>query len=69
MRSTNYTTLGRVKENFKRVRENALANPYLYNLRYIQRNRKDAYIEYLEQIVANSVKLPSCGEPVSSDTN
>ena len=38
----------KMKEEFEIIRKNALANPNLYNGRYTQKNKKDAYIEFLE---------------------
>lgn len=37
-----------LKNKFEIIRQNALANPYLYASAYTQKNKKDAYIEYLE---------------------
>ena len=37
-----------MKEEFEIVRKNVLANPNLYGGRYTQNNKKDAYIEFLE---------------------
>lgn len=37
-----------MKEKFEIIRKNVLANPNLYSGRYTQKNRKDAYIEFLE---------------------
>lgn len=43
-----------MKEKFKIIRKNALANPNLYGGRYTQKNRKDAYIEFLEDKLRDS---------------
>ena len=52
-----------IQENFAyefdAIRKNALANPNLYNGRYTQKNRKDAYIEFLMDLLVKSTKL-SC---------
>lgn len=42
------TIIDVTRDKFKIIRENALANPYVYNCRYCQIDEKDAYIEYLE---------------------
>ena len=42
------TIIDVTRDKFKIIRENALANPYIYNCRYTQIDEKDAYIEYLE---------------------
>lgn len=46
-----------MKEKFEIIRKNALANPNLYGGRYTQKNRKDAYIEFLEDILRASDAL------------
>lgn len=51
------TSLGKVRATFDNVRQNALANPWLYGGKYTQRNRKDAYIEYLESIIETNGHL------------
>lgn len=43
-----------MKEKFEIERKNALANPNLYGGRYTQKNRKDAYIEFLEDMLRAS---------------
>lgn len=45
-----------LKKDFDVVRKNALANKYLYGLRYTQKNKKDAYIEYLEDLLHIAIK-------------
>lgn len=45
------TPLGWVRHCFDIARKNALKNNWLYDFRFTQRNRKDAYIEYLEHII------------------
>lgn len=37
-----------LKNELNTIRDNALANPNAYDGRYTQKNRKDAYIEFLE---------------------
>ena len=37
-----------MEEEFEIIRKTALANPNLYGGRYTQKNRKEAYIEFLE---------------------
>ena len=37
-----------LKDEFNIIRSNALVNPNTYDGRYTQKNRKDAYIEFLE---------------------
>lgn len=51
-----YTTLGKIKKNFEIVRKNALVNSYIYGGKYTQKNKKDAYIEYLETIIDFNIK-------------
>lgn len=43
-----------MKEKFEIIRKTALANPNLYGGRYTQKNRKDAYIEFLEDMLRAS---------------
>lgn len=45
------TPLGWVRYSFRVVRKNALKCCYLYNFRYTQKDRRDAYIEYLEHLI------------------
>ena len=42
---------------FDKLRRNALANPMVYGGRYIQKSRKDSYIEYLETHVMALTKV------------
>lgn len=46
-----------MKEEFEIVRKNALANPNLHGGRYTQKNRKDAYIEFLEDMLGDAESL------------
>lgn len=41
-------SLQTLRLTFNTLRRNALANPMVYGGRYIQKSRKDSYIEYLE---------------------
>ena len=41
-------SLQNLRITFDMIRRNALANPMVYGGRYIQKSKKDAYIEYLE---------------------
>ena len=40
-----------IKLHFSRVRKNALANPYLYDGRYTQKNYKTAYNAYIKDLI------------------
>lgn len=46
-----------MKEEFEIIRKNALANPNLHGGRYTQKNRKDAYIEFLEDKLRDAESL------------
>lgn len=41
--------IAQLKDEFNTIRDNAIVNPNAYDGRYTQKNRKDAYIEFLEQ--------------------
>lgn len=41
--------IAQLKDEFNTIRSNALVNSNAYDGRYTQKNRKDAYIEFLEQ--------------------
>lgn len=45
---TQQNQLQNMRTTFNMVRRNALANPMAHGGRYIQKSKKDAYIEYLE---------------------
>ena len=49
--NTQQAQLQNMKTTFNIVRRNALANPMVYGGKYTQKNKKDAYIEYLEGYV------------------
>ena len=40
--------IAQLKNEFDTIRSNTLTNPNTYDGRYTQKNRKDAYIEFLE---------------------
>ncbi|MBQ0113327.1 MAG: hypothetical protein KBT03_09380 [Bacteroidales bacterium] len=47
-------TPAETKAIFETIRKNALANPNVYGGRYAQKNKKDAYIEFLEIRLASA---------------
>lgn len=50
-------SLQTLRITFDMLRRNALANPMVYGGRYIQKSKKDAYIEYLELTVMALTKV------------
>lgn len=52
-------SLQTLRTTFDMLRRNALANPMAYGGRYIQKSRKDSYIEYLEFTVMALIKVLS----------
>ena len=52
----NKTLLDTIKDNFKIVRKNVLVNSYIYGGKYTQKNKRDAYIEYLESIISYNIQ-------------
>lgn len=51
-----------MKQEFEIIRKNVLANPNLYSGRYTQKNRKEAYIEFLE----DSLRRLECDRDLES---
>lgn len=56
-----------MKEEFEIVRKNALANPNLYGGRYTQNNKKDAYIEFLEDKLRDAESLKKLLEELKDE--
>lgn len=53
-------SLQNLRITFDAIRRNALANPMVYGGRYIQKSKKDAYIDYLEGRVLLYSKTLNC---------
>ncbi len=52
-----FTSLEKLKKNFDVVRKNALANSKTYYMgKYMQKDKKDAYIEYLEDLLYIAIR-------------